>query len=112
MSFWIYGRRKHGKETVTSVSIPLELVLVFLGMLFFMFLPGIFAMKDIDPSYRRNVFLVAAGFLVFATAKILQFQRGIWVSWGMQRMPLLGKLLYVSGYMAMGLGIMFLIVQF
>ncbi|OEU50535.1 MAG: hypothetical protein BA861_03270 [Desulfobacterales bacterium S3730MH5] len=112
MSIWLYGRRQDGEGSVTSVSIPYELIMVFLAMLFAMFAPGIFFTRNIDPAYGKTIFLVAAGFLMFALAKTLQFRRGVWFCWGMKQMPLLGKLFYVAGYVFMGFGIVLLVTQY
>lgn len=39
MSFWIYQKDKDGKASVTSVSIPIEMIIIIVGVIVGLLLP-------------------------------------------------------------------------
>ena len=103
MSIWIYRKNKTGKKSVTTISGPLFLIMVFI--IYTGSLTAIFIQKGIDPIFFTCFYLACIGFIFFVISKILQFSRGVWNSWGMKEMPIMGKVFYVAGYCFMVFGI-------
>lgn len=108
MSFWIYGKDKDGKRTVKSVTIPPEIIITLLALLSALIVPYLL-LNDVGKILTSSFYLIATGFVMFAFAKVIQFQKGAWISWGMKLMPLPGKILYVLGYVLMTIGILIII---
>ena len=108
MSIWIYRKNKTGKKSVTTISGPLFLIMVFI--LYMGSFIAIAVQRGIDPIFFTCLYLAGIGFVFFVISKISQFSRGVWNSWGMKEMPIIGKAFYVAGYclMAFGIGNLFL----
>ena len=111
MSIWIYGKNKDGKNTVTSISIPYELIIVLIGLIVSLIAPSIFS-KDTHAITKESLYFMGIGFILFSIAKLSLFQKGVWISWGMHMMSLPFKLLYVFGYILMGIGAMIAIILY
>ncbi len=105
MSFWFYRKDKDGKKMLTSVSVPLPLVMPFIALFFAVFGPFLFS-DDLRAKATRFTILVVIGFLSFVASKVPQFRRGEWFTWGMRYMGIGTKTLYVLGYVLMALGIL------
>lgn len=104
MSIWWYGKNKNGLRTVTSISVPYSLIAVFLACILFIFAPTILFEESIWYNLQY-AFPIGTGFFLFLISKILQFKNGKWNSWGMRDLSLLGKLLYIFGYLFMTFGV-------
>ena len=109
MSIWIYSKNKAGKKSVTSISFPFFLVtffIVYVGSTI-----TILIQYEIDPVFISCFWMIGIGFTLLFISKIFPFSKGIWSSWGMKEMPILGKVIYIAGYSFMVLGISKLIIN-
>ena len=102
MSFWIYQKNKDGKSSVTSVTVPFEMIIILLGLLAGLLFPRYF---HNEVQFGKDALaLTFLGFSLFLISKISLFQRGIWNSWGTKQMKKPFNWLYKVGYVFMGLG--------
>jgi hypothetical protein len=108
MSFWIYRKNKEGKKEMYSVTIPIEMLMIIMGLITALIVPRylISPIRVITDS----MFIVIFGFILFAIAKISLFSKGIWNSWGSKLMDKRYRILYRTGYIIMGIGVAVLLV--
>jgi len=109
MSIWWHSKNKSGKGTVTSVSIPFPLIFVFIACVIALFVPSMYS-NPYSLIYKKYLYIVGVGFLLFFISKLFQYKKGIWTSWGMVDMPTFGKVCYLLGYALMIFGIINLII--
>ena len=95
---------------MTTISGPLFLIMVFI--LYVGSLIAVVLQRGIDPIFFACFYLAGIGFVFFIISKLFQFSRGVWNSWGMKEMPIIGKALYVAGYCFMVFGIGKLLLNF
>ncbi len=103
MSIWINRKNKNQKPSIYSVSIPVEFLIIFLGLL-----ASVFAARYIfNPAQFQNdsITITLLGFILFIISKISLFTKGIWNSWGSGKMKKHFKWLYRCGYFLMIFGI-------
>ena len=103
MSFWIYRKDKDGKKRLYDVYIPIELLIILLGLFC-----GIFAPRYIHDHTKfvyDSITILLAGFVFLLISKISLFSKGIWNSWGSSLMNAPFNYLYWIGYVLMGLGL-------
>ena len=103
MSIWINRKNKNHKSSIYSVSIPIEFLIIFLGLL-----ASIFATRYIfHPEQFRDdsIVIMLLGFILFIISKISLFTKGIWNSWGTSKMKKHFKWIYRCGYLLMIIGI-------
>ncbi len=104
MSFWFHRKDKDGKETITSVSVPIPLIMV-LFPLFAIIVGPVLLAGDLRAKALQFSFVVVAGFISFFVSKVPQFKRGERFTWGTRHMGFGTKTLYVLGYILMLFGI-------
>ena len=108
MSFWIYKKNKEGKKEMFSVTIPIEMLMIIIGLLTALIVPR-YLIKPIR-IMTDSMFIVILGFILFAIAKVSLFSKGIWNSWGSKLMNTPYRILYRTGYILMGIGVVVLLV--
>ena len=102
MSFWIYKKEKDGRTSVTSVTVPIEMLIIIFGMISVFLMPRYLHHSG---QFAKDMLSVAAfGFFLFCVSKISLFYRGIWNSLGPKHMKKPFKFLYKSGYLFMAVG--------
>ena len=99
MSFWYYRKAKDGKSSVYSITVPLELIFLLVGLLFGILSPRYF--MDSRQFGFDSIILIILGFSLFFVSKASLFIQGIWNSWGPKMMRKQFKWAYYSGYMLM-----------
>ena len=103
MSFWYYKKEKNGKRSLIAADVPFELVIFTVGLLAALFIPRYVrnqAQMAIDGFY-----VIAAGFILLLISKVSLFAKGIWNSWGSAKMTKPFKVIYIVGYVFIGIGI-------
>ena len=103
MSFWIYRKEKDGRSFVYSITVPIELIIIVLGLMAAILLPRYF--HDSVQFGKDALILSFLGFSLFLASKISLFQRGIWNSWGTKQMSKPFSWLYIIGYTLMVIGL-------
>lgn len=103
MSIWINRNNKKHKSFIYSVSIPFEVLIIFLGLI-----ASILATRyALHPEQFRmdSILITLLGFILFFVSKVSLFIKGIWNSWGTNKMKKHFKWLYRLGYLFMVIGI-------
>jgi hypothetical protein len=103
MSIWIYRKNESGKKSATSISFPFFLITFFI--LYVGSTIAILIQNEIEQVFITCFWLIGIGFILLFISKIFPFSKGIWSSWGMKEMPIIGKVFYIGGYSFMSLGI-------
>jgi hypothetical protein len=103
MSFWIYRKDKEGKSAVYSVNIPIELLIIIIGILAAFILPRY--MFDSTQIGKDSLSIAGLGFVLFFISKISLFKKRIWNSWGPRLMSKPFKVAYSIGYVLIALGV-------
>lgn len=103
MSFWIYQKEKNGKTGIYSVTVPIEGLIIILGVAAGMLVPRY--MDNGTKIVLDSVYLSFTGFVFLLIAKISLFRKGIWNSWGSKHMSRPLKYVYRCGYILIAIGI-------
>lgn len=104
MSFWIYGKDKNGRQSVKSVYVSIELIMVGLACVFGLIGPKML-FSDLSTKLLIASAMVAVGYMSILGSKIPQLRRGGWYVFGMKYMGLGSKVFYVLGYALMIIGL-------
>ncbi len=105
MSLWILKKDGNKSRVMISVGIPFQAILIMMGILSSFIAKSIINYPILTAAWI-SIFL---GFILFVSAKVSLFRRGIWISWGSKQMPPFYKRLYLGGYALMFLGIMLIL---
>ena len=108
MSIWYYQKNKEGKRAVFSITIPLEVFIVFLGLVAALVVPR-YALNGGQIGLDSFI-MVGIGFMLVVVSKISVFRRGIWNSWGSRQMNGPFRWVYRCGYLLMLIGVFGLLV--
>ena len=105
MSLWFYKTDDYGKQSIYCVNIPFQLI--FISIVFFVGITTTILSTHFIGKLENlldSFLLIIVGFAFFLISKISLFVRGIWISWGMKSMAKTFKVMYIVGYILMGLG--------
>lgn len=103
MSFWYHKKEKDGKRSLIAADIPVELIVFMIGLLAALLIPR-YARNQAQIAIDR-FYIIAAGFILLLISKSSLFTKGIWNSWGPAKMSKPFKLIYVFGYIIIGIGV-------
>lgn len=104
MSFWVQKNENDGKSHVYSVSVPIELIMVFVALAV-----GLIAPRYINDSLqlgKDSLKLSAFGCFFIVIAKLSLFRKRIWNSWGSKLMKKPFALAYKMGYFFVAVGVL------
>jgi hypothetical protein len=102
MSYWFYKKDKCGKKDLYAVDFPYVAIMPFLGMLAALLIPHYLNLNNL---IKDCFYLISVGFFLLLISKISLFSKRVWNSWGPKHMSKTFRLLYITGYILIGIGV-------
>ncbi|HAM50084.1 MAG TPA: hypothetical protein DCP92_05085 [Nitrospiraceae bacterium] len=100
MSYWVLKKAKNGKRSLYAVDFPIQIILVIIGLL------AAGGLRYLNPNklVGDSTGIIFIGFLPILISKSSLFKKRTWFSWGSKFMSKPFRVLYVLGYILIGIG--------